>query len=86
MKLTNINLTEDDNEWLQKNLDSIIWFLEQLNAIDTTDIEPLTHPISGHTLTLEEQVPTNCDDPAAYLENIKHRMVNNAIKIKSMLS
>jgi Asp-tRNA(Asn)/Glu-tRNA(Gln) amidotransferase C subunit len=57
-----------------------------LNTIDTTDVVPLTHPIAGHTISLADVVPVDCDDPAAYLANIKHRMINNAVKIKSMLA
>jgi Asp-tRNA(Asn)/Glu-tRNA(Gln) amidotransferase C subunit len=60
--------------------------LEQLNTIDTTDVTPLSHPIAGHTISLEDVVPVDCDDPEAYLSNIKHRMINNAVKIKSMLA
>jgi len=58
--------------------------LQQLNDIDTTDVEPLTHPHHGHVSPIVDQ-KAHGSDYQAILKNVKHRVVNNAIKIKSQL-
>ncbi|USN56658.1 MAG: Asp-tRNA(Asn)/Glu-tRNA(Gln) amidotransferase subunit GatC [Candidatus Peribacteria bacterium] len=84
--LTHIHLSDEEKEQMRGQLDSIIGFLEQLQDVDTTDIEALEHPVSGHIMRLggekEGEMPT---DPAEILHNVRHRMINNAVKIKSMI-
>jgi len=58
--------------------------LEQLNEIDTTDVDPLTHPVSGHTTIPQDKKALKADD-GLMMSNVKHKLINNAIKIKSML-
>ena len=84
-KLSNIHLDDKEKEIFLSQLDDIIWFLQQLSEVDTTDVEPLTHPTTGHIAPLMDQEPNKPDD-GSLLKNIKHRLVNNAVKIKSMLS
>ena len=84
-KLSNIHLSDKERELFLSQLDDIIGFLQQLNEVDTTDVEALSHPTAGHITPLLNKDPKDPDD-GSLMQNIKHRLVNNAIKIKSMLS
>ncbi len=83
-KLAHLHLTDEERNEFLGQLDSIIGFLQQLNDIDTTDVEPLTHPSHGHVTPIVDQEAHN-DDSDLILANVKHRLINKAIKIKSQL-
>ena len=54
-KLAHLHLTDEERSEFLGQLDSIIGFLQQLNDIDTTDVEPLTHPSHGHSTPIIQQ-------------------------------
>lgn len=84
--LTHIHLSDDEKDQMKHDLDTIITMLDQLKDVDVDDIQALEHPVSGHVMKLggekEGDMPT---DPAVILHNVRHRMINNAVKIKSMI-
>jgi len=55
--LARLELTSDARAHIQNDLNSILSLIEKLQAVDTTGVEPLTHPIStieAVTLRLRE--------------------------------
>ncbi|NUO18700.1 Asp-tRNA(Asn)/Glu-tRNA(Gln) amidotransferase subunit GatC [bacterium] len=55
-KLARMRLTEDEIEALQKDMNSILVFFDQLKKVDVSDVEPMVHPVKGDFL-LEDDVP-----------------------------
>jgi len=42
--LARLNIDAKDIDEMAKNLSSILELVEQMNAIDTTDVKPMAHP------------------------------------------
>ena len=42
--LARLNIDESDIESMAKNLSSILDLVEQMNAVDTSDVTPMAHP------------------------------------------
>lgn len=58
-RLARIAISPTDSDRTQKELNGILGLIEQLQAIDTTGIEPMAHPLSAHqdiTLRLRPDV------------------------------
>ncbi len=53
--LARLAITDDETEKLQKQLDSIITFAEQLNELDTENIEPTTHVLHMKNVLREDK-------------------------------
>jgi len=47
-RLARIELSPDENALAQKELSGILNLIEQLQAVDTTGIEPMAHPLAAH--------------------------------------
>lgn len=43
--LARLNLTESDSKLYAPQLSNILNFIEQMNQVDTANIEPLAHPL-----------------------------------------
>lgn len=44
-KLARLNLTEEETELYTKQLSKILDYIDQLNQVDTSGVEPMTQPI-----------------------------------------
>ncbi len=53
--LARLSITEDEAEVFTKQLDNIISFAEQLNELDTTDVEPTTHVLDMKNVLREDK-------------------------------
>jgi len=51
-----------------RNLSAILAFVEQLNRVDTTGVEPLAHPLEA-TQRLRSDVVTEPDEREKFLRN-----------------
>lgn len=82
-KLSNVNIDESGEEKFLSKLDSVIWMLDKLNTIDTSNISEINW--LWNTLRV---LPWTKDFPnkKEILANVKHEVVNNSIVIKSALS
>ena len=61
--LARIEVTEDDVANLQPRLSKVLTMIEQMNAINTDDVAPLSHPIeASQRLRLDEVTETNQRD------------------------
>jgi aspartyl-tRNA(Asn)/glutamyl-tRNA(Gln) amidotransferase subunit C len=55
-KLAKLNLTEEEEISFQKELSSILDYMDKLNEIDTSNVEPLSHPITVENVFREDEV------------------------------
>lgn len=55
-KLARIELTENEKVLFAKQLDSIINHFNELNKIDTTNVEPLSHPLTLTDVVREDNI------------------------------
>lgn len=55
-KLAKLSLTEDEEINLQKEMSSILDYVDKLNEIDTNDVEPLSHPITVENVFREDKI------------------------------
>lgn len=55
-KLARINLTPEEKEKLSSQLDSIIGYVEKLEELDTSNVEPTAHPHPVYNVWQEDEV------------------------------
>ena len=55
-KLARLELTDDEVEKYSKQLGSILKYVEQMNEVDTTGVEPMPHPIPIYNVMREDKV------------------------------
>jgi aspartyl-tRNA(Asn)/glutamyl-tRNA(Gln) amidotransferase subunit C len=65
--LAAIQLSEAETEGFAKDLGAIVSYMEQLMAIDTSDIKPMEHVLSIRN-AFREDTTTNADQKASLLE------------------
>ena len=54
--LSRLNIDDQKEEKIVKDLDNIIEFVDQLDDVDTSDIEPLTNPLEKTAKTRTDVV------------------------------
>lgn len=70
--LARLELTEDEKGQLTAQLNSILAYMEQLNKLDTTAVEPLSHVIELSNVFREDVVKPGLETEEA-LENAPAR-------------
>ena len=70
-KLGRIRLSEEDRQKTMKDLSSIMGYIDKLNELDTTGVEPLSH-VFGRTTVVREDVVTNGD--------MRDKIISNAAR------
>jgi len=58
--LARLQVDEQEAGHYADSLSRILGLIEQMNAVDTTGIEPMAHPLDMH-LRLREDMPTESD-------------------------
>jgi aspartyl-tRNA(Asn)/glutamyl-tRNA(Gln) amidotransferase subunit C len=66
--LARLEIDVDDVPEYARNLSAILAFVEQLNRVDTTGVEPLAHPLEA-TQRLRPDVVTEPDEREKFLRN-----------------
>ncbi|MGB7931850.1 MAG: Asp-tRNA(Asn)/Glu-tRNA(Gln) amidotransferase subunit GatC [Gammaproteobacteria bacterium] len=66
--LARLGIDADDVPDYARNLSAILDFVEQLNRVDTTGVEPLAHPLEA-TQRLRPDVVTEPDEREKFLRN-----------------
>jgi aspartyl-tRNA(Asn)/glutamyl-tRNA(Gln) amidotransferase subunit C len=66
--LARLGIDADDVPGYAQNLSAILAFVEQLNQVDTTGVEPLAHPLEA-TQRLRPDVVTEADERDKFLRN-----------------
>jgi aspartyl-tRNA(Asn)/glutamyl-tRNA(Gln) amidotransferase subunit C len=70
--LARLRLTAEETTQLTRQLDDILEYMEKLNELDTTRIEPFTHNLDAAN-ALREDAVTNRPDPDTLLANAPDR-------------
>ncbi len=55
-ELAHLKLTEEEIEKFQKELSQILDYVNQLNEVDTSNVDPLHHPLSLTNVFREDKV------------------------------
>jgi aspartyl-tRNA(Asn)/glutamyl-tRNA(Gln) amidotransferase subunit C len=55
-RLARLDLSEEEKETFGNQLDQILNYMEQLNQLDTTGVEPTSHAIPIHNVFREDEV------------------------------
>ncbi|MFN4111334.1 MAG: Asp-tRNA(Asn)/Glu-tRNA(Gln) amidotransferase subunit GatC [Ignavibacteria bacterium] len=55
-ELAHLKLKEDEIEKFQKELNQILEYIEKLNEVDTSNVEPLSHPLPTINVFREDKV------------------------------
>ena len=59
-RLARLNLKEDEKVKFSKQLGDILKYMEQLNEVDTTGVEPMNHPIDFSNVMREDVARYDC--------------------------
>lgn len=70
--LARLALTPEEESELTTTLDSILQHMDQLNRLDTSDVEPTAH-VAAVAAPLRDDVVTNAPDADALLANAPAR-------------
>jgi len=55
-RLARLHLSEEEKETFGNQLEQILNYMEQLNQLDTTGVEPTSHAIPIHNVFREDEV------------------------------
>ena len=55
-KLARLELTEEEKQKFSTQLNSILEYVNEMNEIDTTDIEPMSHALPVYNVMREDEV------------------------------
>ena len=66
--LAKLELSEEEKEQAKKDMETMLDYIDQLNELDTTGVEPMSHVFPVHNV-FREDVVTNGDDRDNMLKN-----------------
>lgn len=82
-KLANLPLSTDEKKKFEKQLSSILEYIEKLNEVDTKGIEPTSQVTGLENVTREDSAtPSLTQDEALSNTSAKH---NNLFKVPAIL-
>ena len=81
-KLANLPLNKDEEEKYSQQLSKILDYVEQLNSVDTSEVEP-TFNVSGQSNILREDTTTLCLSQEEALLNAPKKK-NNMFETKGV--
>lgn len=82
--LAKIAITEDEARQLQKELESILGYVQLLNSVDTAGVEP-TYQVTGSTNVQRADVPIDYGISQADLLKNARATQDNQIKVPKVL-
>ena len=65
-ELARLKLNEEEIEKYTVQLNEILTYVEKLNEIDTTNVEPLSHPVEENNVFREDVVKPSIDREIAF--------------------
>jgi aspartyl-tRNA(Asn)/glutamyl-tRNA(Gln) amidotransferase subunit C len=74
--LARLNLTDEEVAKFADQLGGILGYIEKLSKLDTTNVEPLTHPLSLATPLREDEVHPS-PGPAVMLDVAPEQLYEN---------
>ena len=66
--LAKLSLSEEEREQAKKDMGRMLDYIDQLNELDTTGVEPMSHVFPAQNV-FREDVVTNGDDSEGILSN-----------------
>ncbi|MCJ7650192.1 MAG: Asp-tRNA(Asn)/Glu-tRNA(Gln) amidotransferase subunit GatC [Candidatus Lokiarchaeota archaeon] len=72
-KLALLDLTEEEKDRLSEQLSDLLNYFKKLNDLDTSNVEPMTHPIEGLKNVFREDKTWNSLTNDEALRNAKHK-------------
>jgi len=69
--LAKLDLSKEEREQTKRDMERMLDYIDQLDEVDTGDVEPMSHPYGLHNC-FREDVVTNGDDREAMLQNAPH--------------
>jgi aspartyl-tRNA(Asn)/glutamyl-tRNA(Gln) amidotransferase subunit C len=70
--LARLRLSAEEISQMTRQLDDILEYMDQLNRLDTTGVDPFVHALESHA-ALRVDAVTNRPDPEALLANAPDR-------------
>ncbi len=70
--LAKLKLNEDELEEFTKDLNQILTYVDQLNEVDTSGVEPLSHPIMSVKNLREDELKKSVSQSDALKNSPKH--------------
>lgn len=71
-QLARIEITDSETEQTLRQLNDIFKLIEQLQSVDTTNVEPMAHPLGG-SQRLRDDVALEPEDREANMKNAPAR-------------
>ena len=59
-ELSRIRLNPDQTEKMQKELGEVVRYMDRLNTLDTTGVEPMSHVFDVHNVLREDVIRPSC--------------------------
>ena len=81
--LAKLELSDEEKESAKKDMAEMLTYIDKLNELDTTDIEPMSHIFFGDNVMREDEV-TNGDESEAILRNAPERQGNAFVVPKTV--
>jgi aspartyl-tRNA(Asn)/glutamyl-tRNA(Gln) amidotransferase subunit C len=70
--LARLRLSEAELETMTSQLDKIVGFVEQLNELDTANVQPMAHAMEMHNVFADDVIRPSLDRQAALSNAPKH--------------
>lgn len=83
LKLANLTVTNEEKQKFEKQLEETLSYIENLNEVDTTGVEP-TSQVTGLEIVTHEDVPSPSLSQREALSNTKSKL-NGFVKVKAIL-
>ena len=84
-KLARLGLTEREIEKFQKELSSILDYIEKLKEVDVTGVEPTSHSILVENIMREDQESLKLKTQNSKLLDLAPDKKDNYLKVKQVL-
>ena len=59
-KLSRLDLTEEEKVKFSKQLGDVLKYVEQMNEVDTSNVEPLSHVVDFNNVMREDEIHYDC--------------------------
>lgn len=59
-KLARLDLTEEEKVKFLKQLGDVLKYVEQMNEVDTSNVEPLSHVVDFNNVMREDEIHYDC--------------------------
>jgi aspartyl-tRNA(Asn)/glutamyl-tRNA(Gln) amidotransferase subunit C len=82
-KLARLDLSEEERATFGKQLEQILTYMEQLNRLDTTGVEPTSHAIPVHNAFREDETRPSC--PQEEVLSISPDQENGHLKVPRII-